>query len=603
MITANENIISMLTSPVRKIEAKVEFFEGSTLVETCHCNDRIIKFTVERIGDTSKFFGFGICQKMNIHLIDKNRELSFSTANSIKISYGVNGETIYPYPTFHISEVRRDENTNELSITAYDLMYPDTAHVIADMNLPEEYNLLYFASVASATLKAKGLTFKNIPDSSDFLLNLPKGGNFEGHETVRQGLNGLAEATQTVYYINHDDQLVFTRLNKDAAPDLSITKSDYITLKSRTNRRLGTIYHATELTDDLSASTAAAGTTQFIRENPFWTLLESTEILALLERGIELVGGLTINQFECSWRGNFLLEIGDKIALTAKDDEVMTSYVLDDTFTYDGSFSENTQWSYIDNNNETPETPNSLGEALNQTFARVDKIRREIELVAKQTEEMPNQIASLKVQVDEIKAQVEELDMSENGAIKEEIAALKLRADEIELKVQSLEENNETINSEMASIKVANDSITATVEQVESNVNANLDSVNSSIDTITQKLTTTVTTESVSILVQNEMAKGGVTSVETETGFTFNSDGMAIEKAGSEMKTMITEDGMAVYRSDVEVLTADNTGVYAENLHATTFLMMGKYSRFEDYTADDGEPRTGCFWMIPTKEA
>ena len=593
----------MLTSPVRKIEARVEFFEGSTLVETCQYNDRLISFTVERIGDTSKFFGFGICQRLNVHLIDRNRELSFSTANSIKISYGINGEFVYPYPTFHISEIHRDENTNELSITAYDLMYPDTAHVISDMQLPESYNLMQFATAAATALKANGLAFKNIPDSSDFLLNLPKGGNFEGHETVRQGLNALAEATQTIYYINHDDQLVFTRLNKDVAPDLSITKSDYITLKSRTNRRLSTIYHATELTDDLSASTGTTGTTQFIRENPFWTLLEPTQILALLERGIELVGGLTINQFECSWRGNFLLEIGDKIALTAKDDEIITSYVLDDTFTYNGSFSESTQWNYIDNNNETPETPNSLGEALNQTFARVDKIRREIELVAKQTEEMPNQIASLKVQVDEIKAQVEALDLTATGEIKQEIAALKLRADELELKVQSLEQNDEAITNEMSSIKLNNDSIIATVERVETNVNANLDSVNSSIDAITQKLTTTVTPESVSIIVQNEMAKGGVSSVETETGFTFNSDGMTIEKAGSEMKTMITEDGMAVYRSDVEVLTADNTGVYAENLHATTFLMMGKYSRFEDYTADDGEPRTGCFWMIPTKEA
>ena len=220
-----------------------------------------------------------------------------------------------------------------------------------------------------------------------------------------------------------------------------------------------------------------------------------------MERGIELVGGLTINQFECSWRGNFLLEIGDKIALTEKDDEIMTSYVLDDTFTYNGSFSEKTQWSYIDNNNETPETPNSLGEALNQTFARVDKIRREIELVAKQTEEMPNQIASLKVQVDEIKAQVEALDLTATGEIKQEIAALKLRADELELKVQSLEQNDEAITNEMSSIKLNNDSIIATVQRVETNVNANLDSVNSSIDAITQKLTTTVTPESVSIIV------------------------------------------------------------------------------------------------------
>ena len=101
----------------------------------------------------------------------------------------------------------------------------------------------------------------------------------------------------------------------------------------------------------------------------------------------------------------------------------------------------------------------------------------------------------------EIKAEVEQLDMSENGAIKQELAALKLRVDEIELKVQSLEENDDVITSEMASLKISNNNITATVEQVETNLNANIDSVNSSIDTITQKLTTTVSTENISILV------------------------------------------------------------------------------------------------------
>ena len=63
------------------------------------------------------------------------------------------------------------------------------------------------------------------------------------------------------------------------------------------------------------------------------------------------------------------------------------------------------------------------------------------------------------------------------------------------------------------------------------------------------------------------------------------------------MTTTITEDGMAVYRDETEVLTADNTGVYATNLHAKTFLIVGKYSRFEDYINQDNEPRTGCFWL------
>lgn len=60
------------------------------------------------------------------------------------------------------------------------------------------------------------------------------------------------------------------------------------------------------------------------------------------------------------------------------------------------------------------------------------------------------------------------------------------------------------------------------------------------------------------------------------------------------MKTQITEDGMTVYRGSEEQLVADKDGVFAKNLHATTYLIIGTYSRFEDYNG-----RTGCFWIGP----
>ena len=50
---------------------------------------------------------------------------------------------------------------------------------------------------------------------------------------------------------------------------------------------------------------------------------------------------------------------------------------------------------------------------------------------------------------------------------------------------------------------------------------------------------------------------------------------------------------MTVYRDSTPVLTANNSGVDAVNLHATTYLIVGNNSRFEDY----GEDRTGCFWI------
>ena len=91
--------------------------------------------------------------------------------------------------------------------------------------------------------------------------------------------------------------------------------------------------------------------------------------------------------------------------------------------------------------------------------------------------------------------------------------------------------------------------------------------------------------------LKNELA-GGVSSVKNAIG-TFNADGLQIKRDGSEMKTQITDNGMRVYRNDVVMLSASSQGVDAENLHATTYLIVGKNSRFEDYNVN----RTGCFWI------
>lgn len=85
----------------------------------------------------------------------------------------------------------------------------------------------------------------------------------------------------------------------------------------------------------------------------------------------------------------------------------------------------------------------------------------------------------------------------------------------------------------------------------------------------------------------------GVEKITTSTGYTFNEEGLKITKSGSEMETTITEDGMTVYKDNQAVLTANNKGVEAIDLHATTYLIIGKNSRIEDY----GYNRTGVFWI------
>ena len=101
--------------------------------------------------------------------------------------------------------------------------------------------------------------------------------------------------------------------------------------------------------------------------------------------------------------------------------------------------------------------------------------------------------------------------------------------------------------------------------------------------------------ESVNIAIK-QITENGVDRVETKTGYRLDSDGLNISKSGEEMTNLLDNTGMYVKRGNENILTANNKGVDAVNLHAKTYLIIGAddgRSRFEDYGTD----RTGCFWI------
>lgn len=516
-------------SPVRTINAKVDLYEGSTLADSYTKYYALKSFAIERVGE-SKFFGFGICQKANVHLVDKDRLMHITTADNFKISLSTGGNYLDSFPSFYVSEVHRDENTNELSVTAYDALYKAATHTVAELNITAPYKISDFA-LACASLLGVGLVMGSTAATA-FNTTYEEGANFEGTESLREALNAIAEATQTIYYLDQSNRLTFKRLDKSGNPVLTIDKSAYITLESGDNRRLATITHATELGDNVTVSTTATGTTQFVRNNPFWDLRE--DIDTLLNNALAAVGGLTINQFVCEWRGNPALEIGDKIGLVAKDNSTVSSFLLDDVIEYDGALYQTTQWEYADTEEETEANPAGIGDALKQTYAKVDKANKEITLVAS--------------------------DVSANA---EAISQLQLNTD----------------------------GITASVQKVEQQTTETTEGLTEEIAELTKKTEAIMTEEDINFIVSSAL-DNGVSKVETSTGFTFNETGLTVSKSGSEMQTTITEDGMTVYRDSEAVLIADHEGVKAEDLHATTYLIVGNNSRFEDL----GD-RTACFWI------
>lgn len=522
----NAAALAAIKKPVRHITARVELLSGSTITKTFTHDGALQGVTIERTGE-GKFFGFGIGQKLTVHLVDVGRTLSIPAGGKLRVYF----DGVTSYPTFTISEVNRDEATNALSITAYDAVNDMSAYVVEELGLAVPYTIEQFAAACASLVGLGGYTIVNA--GASFSTSYTEGANFEGTESVRNALTAAAEATQTIYYIDAGNRLVFKRLDKSGAAVLTIGREDYFALDAKTNRRLGTICHATELGDNVSASTTESGTTQYVRDNPFWDLRD--DVGTLVEAALANVGGLTIGQFAAEWRGSYLLEPCDKIALATKDGGTLVTYLLDDAITYDGTFTESTQWAYEDDD-ETESNPSSLGDALKKTYARVDKANKQITLVASDVSDSAEAIGQLQVKAGEIDAAVGE--------------------------VRGLYDEQGSLIGELAS-----------------------------------KVSAAVTPEAVQLQIESAL-DNGVDKVTTETGFTFDKDGLKVSKSGSEMATTISEDGMSITRSGEEVLRADNEGVKAEDLHATTYLIIGENSRFEDYEKD-GEARTGCFWIGP----
>lgn len=136
--------------------------------------------------------------------------------------------------------------------------------------------------------------------------------------------------------------------------------------------------------------------------------------------------------------------------------------------------------------------------------------------------------------------------------------------------------------------------MTAT-ESIEKRLGDSIAGVSDDVSELSSKVELKLDANAVNIAIDKKMAEG-VERVETTTGYRFDADGLNITKSGETMTNKLDHTGMYVKRSGKEILTANDKGVSAVDLHAKTYLTVGEgegRSRFEDY----GTNRTGCFWV------
>lgn len=549
----NQDFLNEINNPVRKVWACVELRDSSsTLLQTFFKTDKLVSLKVDRVGE-GKFFGFGVCQKLTLELLDTNREIEINSDCYFVVKFGY--FNTYPrfidcgLPYFYVAEVHRDEITNKITVIAYDKLYQASNYTTSSLNkYVSTFTVKYLADVCSGYLGLDGETilvngdiaadeaFNRIYAYGSNSQNISNFINIDGTETFRELLDDIAEVTQTIYFIQNE-QLCFLRLSDQDSWAQSIRKDSIFDFNVSGEKAISAITSTNELGDAVTASTGLSGTNVFVKDNMLWDLQE--DIADLVDAALQKVKGFTMNQFNLKWRGNPLLTIGDRLSVETKLDSnfELDVYYINSTLVYDGGLQEEISWQYSESDLETANNPTSLGDVLNQTSAKVDKVNKEIELLVSNV----NSLSEFVLNEDGITASVMEKVDNKGYASKEDIPD----TSDLENRVKQAE--------------------------------------------------TQLSSDALKITIGDYIAKEGmIQEVITVTGFTFNEKGLTVEKANSEMKTYITEDGMVVERSGKPMLTANNKGVDAVNLKASTFLIVGYNSRFEDYK---NKERTGCFWI------
>jgi hypothetical protein len=133
------------------------------------------------------------------------------------------------------------------------------------------------------------------------------------------------------------------------------------------------------------------------------------------------------------------------------------------------------------------------------------------------------------------------------------------------------------------------------VMEAKEELNTTISGVSDDVTELSSKVDMKLDADSVSIAIEKEL-QNGVERVSTKTGYTFDSEGLNISKSGEAIQNKLTHEGMYVKKSGDNILVADKDGVQATDLHAKTYLIIGKNdgrSRFEDYDIN----RTACFWI------
>ena len=380
--------------------------------ESKRYHNEIKSIKIETTGINGKFFGVSYCQKLSVSFIDKDKKINFSKNDEIAIflcpteKYNAPDADSYynvAYAPYFIDSFKRNEKTGEVSAIGYDIMgvASNTPFSLGEGDSFTLQQILDRCKTLTGMSGVNGINVSYLPESwTREQINL------SGKETVRDILTAIAEITGSFMFIypywTDDDvgslcfytyprkQRAYTQLGY-LYQETYIDKSRYFELTSDKPYKLTGIASVNELEDFVAVGTTEQQ--QVIYSNPFLTLLPDETQQTILTGILNQLKDISFTPFNCEWRGDPRLEPVDWLTFEDKNGNKFTSYLLNETFEYNGGFKSTIWWEGAESE-RTDINSKSISNNILKTKATVDKVKGEITLEVSRAKEAEQLLGS-----------------------------------------------------------------------------------------------------------------------------------------------------------------------------------------------------------------
>lgn len=377
---------------------------------------------------------------------------------------------------------------------------------------------------------------------------LPVAGNpFTNKETCRTVLKSILKCSLNFAVIDVDTESLVIRWLDDEVSE-TFTKDDYDSLeKNNVYSSINSLIirdsavSGENVVRQDEESISQIGENQFIIEDNYFLYTEELRNLAIDAIWEKIKGFTYVDCKVTTSLGRPYLKVGQKISIEDDNGNFFETYILKHQFTYDGTFYSIIESPALTKEEEQRKNSTDIKTRFRNTEISVDKINGKIVSIVEEQNDTTSKVNQTIVDLDGTKSTISNI---------------------------TTKINNDYYNKEQ--IDNINISTEQTVEQIKKTIETN----------------TTATNLQITFL--QEQLSNGVTKVITETGYKFDKDGLSISKSGEAMRSLLDNDGLVVFRDNVEMLTVRSNGVETENLKVRTYFTIGQYTRVEDYKNGTG---------------